>query len=58
MGKLRIVSIIILFISILGLILWRFVQFPDWLVRVNGILMLISVFTTVFSSVKIAMSKK
>ena len=58
MGKLRIVSIIILFISIVGLILWRFVQFPDWLVCVNGILMLISVFTTVFSSVKIAMSKK
>ena len=59
MKKLRIVSIIILLITIVGFILWRFVDsFPDWLVRANGALMLIAVFVTVFSSVKIAMSKK
>lgn len=59
MKKLQIISIVVLALSAVGFILWRFaVPFPDWLVRVVGILMLISIFTTVFSTVKIVMSKK
>ena len=59
MKALRIVGIIILVIAIAGFVLWRFiVPFPDWLVRVNGVLMLVALFTTVFSSVRIANSKK
>jgi len=52
-------SIIVLIISVIGFILWRFmVPFPDWSVRVIGIFMLISIFSVVFSTVKIAMNKK
>lgn len=59
MRKMRIISIIFLIITIIGYILWRFVGLlPDWTVRVFGVLMLISIFTSVFSSVKISMSKK
>jgi hypothetical protein len=59
MKKLRIVSIIMASISLGGFILWRLViPFPDWLVRVNGVLMLAAIFTAVFSSTKIAMSRK
>jgi hypothetical protein len=59
MKKLRMVSIIMASISLGGFILWRFViPFPDWLVRVNGVLMLVAIFTAVFSSMKIAMSRK
>lgn len=59
MKKLRIVSIILLIIAVAGFLLWRFgVPYPDWAVRVIGILMLAAIFTTVFSTVKIAMSKK
>ena len=57
--KLRIVSIILLLISLAGFILWRFViALPDRLVRVNGVLMLAAIFTSVFSTVKIKLSKK
>lgn len=59
MKKLQIISTIVLVITIIGVIFWRFVvPFPDWTVRVVGILMLVSIFTTVFSTVKIAISKK
>ena len=60
MKKLNIVSFIVAAISFLGFALWRFgiVAFPDWLVRVVGILMLCSVFTVVFSTVKVKMVKK
>jgi len=59
MKKLRLVSIVILSIIIVGFILWRFVvPFPDWLVRVNGIFMLVTIFTTAFSTAKTATSKK
>ena len=58
MKKLRIVSIILLCIPLAGFMLWRFVMpFPDWLVRVNGVLMLAAIFASVFSTVKIKLSK-
>jgi len=58
MKKLRILSILLLLISLAGFILWRFVMpFPDWLVRVNGVLMLAAIFTAVFSTVKIKLSR-
>lgn len=58
MKKLQIIGFIILAITILVFILWHFtVSFPDWFVRVNGVLMLISVFITVFSTTKISMKK-
>jgi len=34
------------------------VPFSDWLVRVFGILLLISIFTTVFSTVKMSATKE
>ncbi len=54
MKKFHIVSLILLSVSLIGFVLWRFVvPFPDWLVRVNGLLMLAAIFTTSFSSVRI-----
>lgn len=59
MKKLRTVSIVILAFAIAGFIACRFtVPFPDWLVRINGVLMLAAAFTFAFSSVKLAMSRK
>lgn len=59
MKKLRVISITVLFISIAGLMMWRFVfPFPDWLVRVIGVLLLVSIFTTVFSTVRMYAGKK
>ena len=59
MEKLRITSVVIAVITIVGFVLWRFViPFPDWLVRVNGVFMLAAIFTGVFSTAKIASSKK
>lgn len=58
MKRLRIASMILFFIAFAGFILWRFVfPFPDWLVRVSGIVMLIAIFISVFSTAKIAMNK-
>jgi len=59
MRKLNITSIIISAVTVVGFVLWRFViAFPDWLVRVLGIFMLVSIFTMVYSTIKIKMSKK
>lgn len=59
MKKLQIISIIVLIISIAVFMIWRFaIPFADWLVRVIGILMLVSIFMTVFSTAKITMDKK
>jgi uncharacterized membrane protein YeiB len=59
MKKLQMISVILFFVTVAGFILWRFVvPFPDWLVRVNGVLMLITIFTAVFSTVRITMGKK
>jgi len=58
MRILRIVSIVLLVITLAGFILWRFViPFPAWLVRVNGILMLITIFTSVYSAVRLTKHK-
>ncbi len=54
MKRLQITSIIILIVGIICFSLWRTVLLmPDWLVRVNGIIMLISLFTLAFSSAKL-----
>jgi len=59
MKKLQLIGFTILTITIVGFILWHFtVSFPDWLVRVNGVLMLISIFIAVFSTIKISMKKR
>lgn len=59
MKKLHIIGLIILAATIVGFILWHFtVSLPDWFVRVNGVLMLIFIFITVFSTTKISMKKK
>ena len=59
MKKIQIISTLVLMISIACLIIWRFaVPFPDWAVRVVGIFMLVSMFMTVFSTVKITAAKK
>lgn len=59
MKKFRAISIAVLILCIAGLLMWRFVvPFPDWLVRAVGILSLVSIFTTVFSTVKMFANKK
>jgi len=59
MLKLRIISLITSLISIIGFIMWRFITpFPDWSIRVFGVTMLVSIVLMVFSSVKIAQTKK
>ncbi len=59
MKKLQIISTLVLIISIASFIIWRFaVPFPDWVVREVGIFMLVSMFMTVFSTVKITAAKK
>jgi len=55
MRKLQVISIIIFIISLAGFVLWRFViPLPDWFARITGIIMLVSIFTTIFSSVRSA----
>lgn len=59
MKKLQIIGAVILIITIMVLILWKFTNsLPDCLVRVNGVLMMISIFITVFSTTKITKSKR
>lgn len=59
MKRLQIGSLIVLVITIISLVLWRFAfTFPDWLVRVVGILMLISIFSLVFSTVRLREVRK
>ena len=54
MKQLQITSLIMLILGIVGLILFRFVLIvPDWAFRTTGILLLISISTTTFSSVKL-----
>lgn len=54
MKRLQVTSKIILLIGIICLLLWRFIlPLPDWFVRVTGIILIISVFTFVFSSVRL-----
>jgi len=59
MKKLRIFGMVTLIVSIIGFILWRFVlPLPDWFMRAVGILMLVSIVTTVFSAVRISLAEK
>jgi len=59
MKTIRMISMAVLIVSIAGLMMWRFVvPFPDWVVRVVGVLLLISTFTAVFSTLKISEEKK
>lgn len=51
MKKLRAISILLLFFTITAFILWRFFfPLPDWMVRINGIIMLAAVFASVYST--------
>jgi len=59
MKTIRMISMAVLIVSIAGLMMWRFVvPFPDWVVRVVGVLLLVSTFTAVFSTLKISEEKK
>lgn len=58
MKKVKMISSIVLVISMILLVLWRFViPFPDWAVRIIGIVMLGSIVTVMYSSVKVGMRK-
>ncbi|MDD2245328.1 MAG: hypothetical protein PHR13_12070 [Dysgonamonadaceae bacterium] len=60
MKRLQITSMITLVIGIICILLWRFVlpEPSDWLLRIPGLIILISIFTLVFSSVRLNMNKK
>lgn len=59
MKKVKMISSIALVISMILLVLWRLVfPFPDWAVRIIGIVMLGSIVTVMYSSVKVVMGKK
>ncbi|MBE0650053.1 MAG: hypothetical protein IH595_04345 [Bacteroidales bacterium] len=55
MKRLKITSIITLVIGIICILLWRFVlpAPSDWFVRIPGLIMIISIFTFVYSSQKL-----
>lgn len=59
MKKLWFASFLILLITVVVFLLWHFLKpFPDWLVRVNGIVMMAAIFTFVFSFVRTKMGRK
>ena len=59
MKRLQVTSMIILVIGIICFLLWRFILLvPDWVVRVNGIILLISIFAVMFSSVRLYNKKE
>jgi membrane protein YdbS with pleckstrin-like domain len=54
MKKLQIISIILLLLTVMAMAVNYVIgPFDDWIVRVIGLILLISIFTTVFSSVKL-----
>ena len=58
MKKLQLISIILFAISFGTYLVWRFMlPLPDWCMRAAGILMLVTIFTSVFSSVRINLTK-
>lgn len=58
MKKLQFISIILFAISFGTYLLWRFVlPLPDWCMRAAGIVMLVTIFTSVFSSVRLSLTK-
>jgi uncharacterized membrane protein YesL len=57
--KLQLIGSIFLAITIVVFIMYQInVSFPDWLVRVNGALMLIALFITVFSTTRLSREKR
>lgn len=59
MKKVRLISIIVLALTVLGMAVNTFItRFPDWAVRATGILMLLALFAVVFSSMRISGSKE
>ena len=58
MKKLQLISWILLAISFGTFLVWRFMlPLPDWCMRSAGIVMLITIFTSVFSSVRLSLTK-
>ena len=58
MKKLQLISIILFTISFGTFLVWRFaLPLPDWYMRAAGIVMLITIFTSVFSSVRLSLTK-
>ena len=58
MKKLQRISFPIVVLTALGLVIHFYMfSFPDWAVRSCGILLLVSMFGMVFSTVRITMSK-
>ncbi len=55
MKRLQITSMITIVIGIICILLWRFVlpEPADWLLRIPGLFILISIFTLVFSTVRL-----
>ncbi|MDD3479527.1 MAG: hypothetical protein PHI42_03985 [Paludibacteraceae bacterium] len=58
MKKLQLISWILLAISFGTFLVWRFLlPLPDWCMRAAGIVMLVTIFTSVFSSVRLSLTK-
>ena len=58
MKKLQLISWILFAISFGTFLVWRFVlPLPDWCMRAAGIVMLVTIFTSVFSSVRLNLTK-
>ena len=59
MNKLRLISSAALLITIVLFIMSRIsTSFPDWAIRANGIVMIAALAAIIFSTVRIATSKK
>lgn len=58
MKRLKMISMIVLLVGIICMFLFRFFfTVPEWCVRITGIVLLVSIFTVVFSSVRIGRRK-
>lgn len=58
MKKLRNLSFVLLVISLAGFVTWRFITpMPDIFVRIDGILMIIAIFLSTFTAVRLKMSE-
>jgi len=58
MKKLRNLSIILLVLSLMGFVFWRFITpMPDIFVRIDGIFMIIAIILSTFTAVRLKMSE-